>query len=32
MLQYGICGVDCSGLSTQAGGLVNDAVASVDQQ
>lgn len=30
--QDGICGVDCSGLSTQARGLVTDAVASVDQQ
>jgi len=30
-LQDGICGVDCSGLSVQAGGLVNDAVASVEQ-
>ena len=29
--QNGICGVDCSGLSTQAEGLVNDAVASVEQ-
>jgi hypothetical protein len=30
--QNGICGVDCSGLSVQAGGLVSDAVASVKQQ
>jgi Kazal-type serine protease inhibitor domain len=29
--QNGICGADCSGLSMQAGGLVNDAVASVEQ-